>query len=183
MEERCPCCLRPLEKMVDYPPVLVRRIERLPIPEVMDFWSDEAQRRRLDRSQLSTAQPSTSDPLLDAVNRTPEVAVAYESESIQSYLHVLEGLQGQEVSPGQLVPLLKPDSTFRWAYQIPDTELFVSLAEAEPQGAERVCKVVIHGRGPNLGSAGGPTLQDFGALAAIHYEGRLVERFRNNAAR
>jgi hypothetical protein len=166
--------------MLDYPLVLVRRVERLPIPEVMDFWSDQAQRRRLDRSQLPPDQPSVGELLLGGVNRTPEVAAAFESGHIQSYLHALEGLQGQEVSPRQLVPPLEADTYFRWAYPIPGTQLFASLAEAEPQAAERVCEVVLHGRGPNFGSAGGPSLQPFGAVARIHYEGHLVgppERF------
>ena len=32
--------------------------------------------------------------------------------------------------------------------------------------------------GPNLGSAGGPTLQPLGAIARLHYRGLLAEGFQ-----
>jgi hypothetical protein len=37
-----------------------------------------------------------------------------------------------------------------------------------------VAEVQIHCKGPNLGSAGGPTLQRLGAIARLRYEGLLA---------
>lgn len=95
---------------------------------------------------------------------------------MQDYLRVLEGYQGREVGPGDLAPKLPKHGWFRWAYPIPGTRLYLSMAEGEPEGNERVCHIVFHGEGANLGSAGGPTLQEYGAVASIRYEGRLAER-------
>lgn len=169
MGEQCPCCQRPFEKMLDYPLVFVRRVEILPIPEAMDFWSEEAAMARLERWR---DKPPDQEMLLEGINRTPEVASAY--QALQSYFYVLKERQDQEVSPKELAPPLEPHRDFRWAHPIPGTRLYVALSEKETQGDERVCEVVLYGQGANFGSAGGPTLQAFGAVAAIHYEGRLV---------
>lgn len=160
--------------MQDYPLVFVQRVDVLPIPEVMDYWSEEAARARLIRAQSSEDESLKQPGELTGINRTPEVALAYESETVQDYFHTLKSYAGQEVAPDRLAPQLEPDGYFRRAYRIPGTQLYLSFAEAEPEGGARICRVVFHGKGPNFGSAGGPTLQELGAVAAIHYEGRLL---------
>jgi hypothetical protein len=54
------------------------------------------------------------------------------------------------------------------------TDIWLALTEAE-QCAEsrRTAEVQALCQGPNLGSAGGPTLLHLGAIALIHYQGLL----------
>ncbi len=157
--------------MQDYPAVLVLRVDVLPIPEELDYWSEEAAAARLTR--VREGEDRLRENLV-GINRTPEIASAYESEAVQKYLRALESYQGQEVAPDKLALPLKPDGYFRWAHPIPASGLYISLAEAEPDSAGRICQVVFHCKGPNLGSGGGPTLQALGPVAAIHYQGRFL---------
>ncbi len=172
MVDRCPCCWRAFEKIQDYPLVFVHRVERLPIPEFLDRWSADAAELQL---RLREQRQDLHSHLSLGVNRTPEFAAAYQSEGVQEYLRHLESYQGLEVAPSELAPHLTPHRWFRWAYPIPGTRLFLSMSESEPQGGERICRIVFHGEGANLGSAGGPTLQEYGPVASIRYEGRMME--------
>ena len=175
MNDPCPCCRRPFEKMLDYPLVEVRKIEVLPIPEVMDYWSEESAVGARGPDQFPGEKRSEEPWKVRGINRTPEIASACQSPFMQSYMRTLQNHQGQEVPPDKLVPQVEPDQYFRHAYPITGTGLFISLWEADPQGAERACQVVVLGKGPNMGSAGGPTLQGFGPTATIHYRGRLLD--------
>ena len=79
------------------------------------------------------------------------------------------------MEPGRLLPRLKPDAIFRGAYPIPGTDLYLSLDEGEPTAAGgRTAEVQILCDGPNLGSAGGPTLQALGAIGRVDYVGVLA---------
>lgn len=160
--------------MLDYPRVFVHRVEILPIPEVIDTWSEEAVRATLPRDVSVTPQTFQSALARSGISRTQEVAIAYESEAIKAYFQTLESRSGQELSPTELTPALEPDRYFRWAYAIPGTKLYLGLSDTAPVGGARVCEVMFYGRGPNFGSAGGPTLVKFGAVATIRYEGRLL---------
>jgi hypothetical protein len=168
MVQHCPCCQRPFQRITDYPLVFVKEVEVLPVPEVLDSASEEAatawMRIANDLSQQHPVRPG--------INRTPDVAAAY--EKLQDYFRALVSHKGQTIAPDSLNPPFTPDRYFRWAYPIPETDLFASLRDQETTASERTCEVEIHGRGPNLGSAGGPTLQPFGPVARIVYEGRLV---------
>ena len=174
MTNRCPCCQRPLEKMLDYPLVLVRNIDILPIPEVMDYWSEDAAKAASARDQLPDDMHPGDLMRLRGINRTPEVASAYHSAVIQDYFRELQNHQGVEVPPNRLLPQLAPDTYFKYAYPLPGTQLYVGLPEGEPEAGDRFCRIVFYGKGPNLGSAGGPTLQELGAAATIKYVGRLL---------
>ena len=174
-DEMCPCCGRPFEKMQNYPKVFILRVEVLAIPEVIDYWSEEAIRADLEarRSAMDSGLPH------DLINRvginlTPEIASAYQSEVIQGYFKIIKDYQGSEIEPSSLKPPLKPDSYFRWAYPIPETRLYLSLSESDPEEEFRVCQVMLHTRGLNFGSQGGPSLQPLGPIASIHYQGRLL---------
>lgn len=168
MVQQCPCCQRPFQRITDYPLVFVKEVEVLAVPEVVDSASEEAARAWI-RLANDPSGPRQSQP---GINRTPEVAVAY--EKLQDYFRAVVNLKGQTIEPNRLNPPFTPDRYFRWAYPIPGTDLFVSLRDRETTALERTCEVEIHGRGPNLGSAGGPTLQPFGSVARITYKGRLV---------
>lgn len=172
MTDRCPACLRPFEKMLDYPLILVREVDIHPVSEVIDYFSEEAQRARIAHGPAADQQSPARDPNLQGINRTPEIAAAYESEWVQRYFQVLRSQQGKLLSPRDLLPRLEPDAYFRWAYPVPGTRLYLTLSEATPQRVDQISQVMCCSRGPNLGSAGGPTLQHLAAFASIHYEGR-----------
>jgi hypothetical protein len=177
MVQQCPCCERPFKSILDFPLVFVKDVEVLAVPEVVDSASEEAARAWI-RQANNPANPRETRP---GINRTPEVAVAY--EKLQDYFRSLVTYKGQTVAPDKLNPLFAPDRYFRWAYPIPGTDLFVSLRNQETTASDRTCEVEIHGRGPNLGSAGGPTLQPFGPVARITYEGHLVGPCGNSNTR
>jgi hypothetical protein len=171
MPDVCPCCQRPFEKMLDYPRIVVNSVSLLPIPEFFDVLSDEAARRRLERVQRGEI-PVDRSPFLEGINRTPEITAAV--DNLKNYFDTLRRCEGQEVAPPDLLPELERDPYFNGSFHIPNSDLYLSFHEATPTESERVCQVVIEGRGPNFGSAGGPTLQIFGPVAAIHYQGRLT---------
>ena len=58
---------------------------------------------------------------------------------------------------------------------VAETGIYLSLADSEVSADNaRIAEVQVHCDGPNLGSAGGPTLQPLGAVARLHYEGLLA---------
>lgn len=173
MADKCPTCLRPFEKMLDYPLILVRNVEIHPVSEVIDYFSEEALRARIHRGRALDDQSSVTDLSLQGINRTPEIAAVYESEPVQKYFQLLQNQQGKLLPPHELLPKLKPDKYFKQAYPLPGTKLYLVLSEDASHGVERTCRVVYCCEGPNLGSAGGPTLQHLAALASIYYEGRI----------
>jgi len=86
--------------------------------------------------------------------------------------------QARRCPPRQLLPPLKPSGRFKWAYPAGDTGIYLSLADAVVQtGDTGTAEIQVHCDGPNLGSAGGPTLQPLGAIARMHHQGLLVEGF------
>ena len=98
---------------------------------------------------------------------------------VQEYLGRLAAMPGQEVPPRQLLPPFNASRRFRWAYPVRDTGIYHSLTDAARQTADkRAAEVQGHRDGPNLGSAGGSTLQPLGATAFVHYQGLLAEGFR-----
>ena len=160
----CPCCNRPFRSLRDFPSVFIRGVEILPVPEAVDQFSQEA--------ALSPGRQ---------INVTPHLAAAY--WQLGPYLDSLKALEGQEVSANALDPKLEPDGWFKWAFRIPDLPLYVGLHEdeAESPGDARKCEVALYGSGPNLGSAGGPTLQRFGSVAVIEYDGCLAGPCRDDS--
>jgi hypothetical protein len=165
--------LRPFEKLLDYPKVLVHKVEIHRVAEVIDWLSEEASKVRLASRDTLDDELAERKFSLQGINRTPEIAAAYESKPVQNYFGTLLSLEGKIVSPRELLPKLEPDKTFKHAYPLPGTKLYLVLSEAAPQQEERIAQVAAYSMGPNLGSAGGPTLQHLAALASIYYEGRL----------
>ena len=172
----CPTCGREFKDIRDYPRVRILEFERLPIPEAIDSMSGAAAEKRLARSRaerlISNAPPGLRQ---DGINMTPVIARACDTSEVQDYFGRLAALQGREVAPQELLPSLAAHRTFKWAYPVPDTGIYLSLSESETStDTARVAEVQVHCDGPNMGSAGGPTMQSLGAVARLHYEGRLV---------
>jgi hypothetical protein len=187
----CPACQRRFKSVLSYPAVEVLEFERLPTPEAVDSFSDEAAQKWLERRRRD---PQGTKGLTDeGINRTPTIAEACERPDVRDYFDRLRSLVGREVNPRELLPPFKVDSYFRRTYPIPGTRLYLAIgddqagtehgtehsASAEPSQAEsRVATIDVLCRGINLGSAGGPTLQVLGAVARLSYVGLLAEGFR-----
>ena len=177
----CPACGREFTHILDYPRVRIVGFERLPIPEAVDCWSEAAAEKRLSRWRAERfgpdAPPDGQQEELrrqDGINMTPLIARACDVSEVQDYLARLAALRGREVAPQELLPPLAAHGRFRWAYRVAETGIYLSLSDAEaPADDARVAEIQVHCDGPNLGSAGGPTLQALGAVARLRYEGLL----------
>jgi len=93
---------------------------------------------------------------------------------ISPYLDSLEKLVGKEAPIAQIMPPFPQGGYFKDAYFIPDSSNHLMFDEKEksPSGL-RVSEIHLMGRGPNLGSAGGPTIQSLAKLGVLEYEGRI----------
>ena len=179
---RCPTCGREFKQVSDYPRVRILAFERLPIPEAVDCWSDAAAQRRLsrrraERSRADAPRDGGQEDLQrqDGINMTPVIARACDVTEVKEYLARLAALPGREVTPQDLLPPFAPHARFTWAHPVAETGIYLSLSDAEtPAEDARVAEVQVHCDGPNLGSAGGPTLQSLGAVARLRYEGLLA---------
>jgi hypothetical protein len=173
----CPTCGREFNDVNDYPRVRVLAFERLPIPEAVDEMSEAAAERWLARRRN---EPNGGDLRHDrGINMTPAIAEACSRPDVQAYFEQGEQLVNQEVEPGRLRPSWSAYRVFRRAHRIGDTGLCLSLHEAEPaQNGERLCQLLVCCDGPNMGSAGGTTLQELGPIAKIHYRGILTGESR-----
>lgn len=173
----CPACGRKFTGVMDYPFVRILAMERLPVPEAVDSLSAPAAQKRLERRRHQPPDPTAWPE--DGINMTPVIARAVDAPEVVEYLARLSALVGQEVNPQQLLPPLKASGYFPGAYLVADTGIYLSLSDPEPP-AERgtVAEVQVHCDGPNLGSAGGATLQLLGAVARWRYQGLLTKAFR-----
>jgi len=172
----CPCCGREFKDILDYPRVRVLDFERLPIPEAVDSFSEAAAEKRLARWRAEGSGPDALHGLReDGINMTPVIARACDMREVQDYFARLAAMQGREVAPQELLPPLAAHGIFKRAYPVADTGIYLALAEAETSTETvRVVEVEVLCDGPNMGSAGGPTLQSLGAVARLRYEGLLV---------
>lgn len=178
----CPACGREFKHILEYPRVRVLGCERLPIPEAVDYWSAAAVEKKMARrrgEQQEFAAPGEAGEewlrRQDGINMTPVVAEALNRAAVQEYLARLTELAGQEVAPQELLPPLAAHGYFKWAYPVAETGLYLSLSDSEaPTDDARLAEVQVHCEGPNLGSAGGATLQPLGAIARLRYQGLLA---------
>ena len=172
----CPACRRTFRGILEYPRVLILAFERLAIPEALDYSSPSAAAKTLEQRRRDSRPGNTWS---QGINRTPDIARACGTPEVRAYLARLGTMPGQEVALPQLLPPFDASSRFRWAYPVGNTGIYLSLAEAAAQpGDHRAAEVQMYCDGPNLGSAGGPTLQPLGAIARLHYQGLLVEGFQ-----
>lgn len=170
----CPACQRPFRKILDYPQVRVLSFERLPVPEAVDTMSEAAAKKQLARKRRDAlADPSSL--WHDGINLTPQIEQACNLPQVVQYFRRLQGAVGKVVKPRRLLPTKPSDTVFKFAYPIAETGLYLALDESdEPSDDHRLADVEILCEGPNLGSAGGPTLQSLGPIARIAYEGLLA---------
>jgi hypothetical protein len=174
---KCPACERAFESIIDYPIVRVLSFERLPIPEVIDDVSSSAAEKRLSAHRKL---PNASFAKLSGgINMTPAIEMACSTKAVQDYFTGLATKIGQEVQPHALLPAFPADRLFRRAYPVENTGIYISLDEAEcSELEERQAEVAVYCEGPNLGSAGGPTIQRLGAIARLRYQGQLTNAYQ-----
>jgi hypothetical protein len=172
----CPCCGREFKDILDYPRVRILEFERLPIPEAVATFSGAAAEKRMARRRAERPDPDALPSLReDGINMTPVIARACERSEVQDYFAHLAAMRGREVEPRELLPPFTPDGIFKRAYPVADTGIYLVLSDAEETTETgRVADVEVLCDGPNMGSAGGPTLQSLGAVARLHYEGLLL---------
>ena len=78
----------------------------------------------------------------------------------RAFKDILEYLRGRDVAPQELLPPFPADGIFKRAYPVADTGLYLCVSDAETADADaRLAEVEVLCDGPNMGSAGGPTLQ------------------------
>jgi Uma2 family endonuclease len=166
----CPTCGRGFTTALDYALIDVVSVERLPVPEAVDEYSGVAQRKRMERRRRTGV-----DALHDGINLTPQIEQLCQQAEVIAYFEQISALKGQRIRPQQLLPPMSPSSSFRWAHPVSETGLYLALTEAQPAGDTRVTEISVHTDGPNLGSAGGPTLQFLGPLLRVGYRGCLAK--------
>jgi len=170
---RCPACGRGFASILDYPRVRILTFERLAIPEVLDSWSPTAAATRLQQQRGELVSPAV-------INRTTDIPLVCATPDVLTHLASLGTMSRHVIAPPQLLPPFQASSRFTWAYPVGDTGIYLSLAEAAAApGDPPVAEVQTYCDGPNLGSAGGPTLQPLGAIARLRYQGLLAEEFRS----
>jgi hypothetical protein len=147
--------------MLDFPRVVVKSFEVRPIPEALDDFSIDAFRSAVR-----------------SINLTP--AIAEVTERLGAYLVELESRVGMEVETKSLMPPYDRLEAFGVVYKVHDAPLYLGFGQ-DKDTADAICHLQILGTGPNLGSAGGPTLQVYGNLATLGYEGRLEGPCRDYA--
>lgn len=164
----CTCCGRPFRNLFDYPRVRIIAFERLPVPEAVDSLSDAAAEKWLTRQRAGLRRQSSSE----GINLTPEIEQACRAQEVSCYLDRLAAMVGHEVEPAALLPSFPAHTRFQESYPIPETRLLLAIEEAEDSSSpRRTAEIQVLCAGPNLGSAGGPTLQFLGPISRITYEG------------
>jgi hypothetical protein len=170
--QHCPCCGRPLEQIFDYPHVQVLAMERLPLPEAVDDMSDAAAQKSLEWHRR---KPFDNDWSRRGINMTPEIDRACQTLLVQQYLDRLSEFVGHKIAPNELSPPFPADRLFKGAYPVAGTPIYLSLTEGVPTAeGTRTAEVQTLCRGPNMGSAGGPTLMHLGVIARLTYQGLLT---------
>ena len=96
-----------------------------------------------------------------------------EKSRLTNYFKSLEQLVGKEVQRAQIFPKFEKDEYFRCTFEIPGTDYNLGFSENKTRKGIRKAKLIIMGQGPNLGSAGGPTLSELLTVGKIEYEGRI----------
>ncbi len=152
--ENCPACGKELTELRDFPRVEVKSVELQTLPNEVLRW----------RSKLGVHP-------LPKIDISEENRAVVNSEPVQEYLDTLGQKSGSEVESSEILPPFE-EGMFPWAFAIPDSSYFLSINNEE--GKEDVARVRLWGHGPNMGSAGGPTLQAYVDLAKIEFKGKLL---------
>jgi len=150
--ENCPTCLRPFEKMLDYPLITLDKVE---IPE------------QGIATYLGCAKVNA-----EAIWKTAK------STAITNYLNTLSNVSvsGITLDPEDLLPGWPTDKYFKYVYSIYDENvnhilvehkfLYIAFHQSKDDDS---CAIELLQTGPNFGSAGGPTLETVGTIATLRY--------------
>ncbi|MBS3086897.1 hypothetical protein J4422_04310 [Candidatus Pacearchaeota archaeon] len=197
--DKCPTCEREFQGLQDYPLIYVAKFERVEIPTdlVLPFYdaaifvgpNSDAVNKRPPQEVLEFFKKNEREKgyvhngwkwslkgKWDIGNYHREqpdqrpIVVA----KLNPYLETLDSLVGKEVEKSQLLPNFEREGYFRYAFNIPDTAYQLMFYEQEktPVGL-RIAELKLMGEGPNLGSAGGPTIQALAKIGHLEYEGRI----------
>jgi hypothetical protein len=133
--------------------------------------SDAAAQKALEWHRSNPADTNWSR---QGINMTPEIDRACQTPQVQKYLDRLADFVGHDTEPSKLMPPFPADRVFKGAHPGAGTPIFLSLTEGEPTAeGSRTAEVQALCSGPNMGSAGGPTLMHLGAIARLTYQGLL----------
>ena len=171
----CPACGHKFKDILDFPRVRILEFGRLPIPEAMDSMSAaEAEKHLRDGGQGGRGR-KLRQVLADGINMTQVIAQACERSEVQDYFARLAAMPGPRLASQDLMPPFPVDGIFKRAYPWPTPASTCRSPKSEiSTETARVTDVEVFCDGPNMGSAGGPTLQSLGAVARLRYEGLLV---------
>lgn len=107
-------------------------------------------------------------------------ALLEQNGQLKEYLDSLKQKTGQEVPTKEIFPQWQQHhfpSVFKVpsGFGVPNSDKFlIRLSENEERATEyRVAEVGIWGNGPNMGSAGGPSIQRILSIGTLSYEGRV----------
>lgn len=170
IHENCPTCRREFKSAMDYPQIQVLEVT---IPEggftaYRGGWveSIEGGKERAEEEGKKNAE------LLSQLLKQNKVSL---------YLRQLQQLERTTIAPASLKPLLKASGYFKWAYPIAkgsdllgNDEFWGQYYLGLQDNKLGVCEIALFQTGPNMGSAGGPTLSPVGTIATIKYDGKLV---------
>ncbi len=160
-EDACPCCQRPFNGVMDYPRIRLLRVDQLGLPEILDYYSDEALRRQVGGESGA------------AVIRTQELADALSRPDVRAWLESLGALGATVIEPAALLGTW-PAGRFKTIRELTGTTFSIGVSDEPFSGDQRSCSLNVLLPGPSLGSAGGPTLAHVGSLARITYVGLVA---------
>ena len=194
--KNCPSCCRELTQLTDYPRILVVNFERLDMPKNTKFpFSDHS---IYVRKGSSSANKNPPDAVVDFFDKNKETkSFSYKgwewnrdrnwynrhqsdqsgiiSSAINPYLDGLLKKIGKEVEQTEFLPKFKRDGYIK-SFNIPGTGYSCDFWEKDKKETPSIAEFHLLGPGPNMGSAGGPTLQSYGLVGKLEYEGRLIIR-------
>lgn len=199
MVDKCPACEREFKSLNDYPLIYVASFNRKSIPSDLKFpfhdWTlfvgpnSEVNNERPPAEVLDFFKQNRGAKQFEYNGWKWKLNGKWENghymrenpdqkeiiiTKLNPYLDKLESLVGKEVPKAELLPHFPRDSYFKCSFAIPDTAYQLMFDEQrKTQLGLRTTKLHIMGEGPNLGSAGGPTIQSLAKIGHLEYEGRI----------
>jgi len=199
MIDKCPTCEREFQSLDDYPLIYIASFNRGSIPvdlkfpfydrtifvgpnskvdnerppvEVLDFFKHNREAKQFEYNDWKwTLEGKWENGRYNRENPDQrEIIIA----RLNPYLEFLDSLVGREVPKEDLLPQFPRNDWFGYSFNIPDTtyQLMFDEQGKTPAGL-RIAEFQLMGEGPNLGSAGGPTIQRLAKVGHLEYEGRL----------
>ena len=204
MIDECPTCARQFKNLEDYPFIYLKKFERLEIPNGLvfpykdyDIYVDDISNLTNDRVPIEVKEffknnQNAKDFEFDDWNwnlskgkencyrRSQNDQRPIILKHLNNYFDTMERYIKKEVPTAHFLPPFSRNDYFKFAFDILETNYQFNISENKDglekiDGKIRKADLEILGEGINLGSAGGPTLQNFVTIAKIEYEGRLLK--------